>query len=256
VIVIFLDIDGVLNSLRSATAWDNVEVPTNTKNYNAEVTKTTIDPVSVQLVNKLVEDSGAKIVVSSSHRLMFMKKYGYGEIPVLDLIGLRDYLHHIGLVAEIIDATVDYYFNRRDQGCVRGDEIKMWLDAHKDVENYVILDDDADMLHDQLPHFVHTSTIDGFRFEHYCKAREILKLEAVSASVNTLCRTDQEYYAAAAYENDGLVRLPGFRSWRSRAYRRCHHLRRWFRNGSGSRHQSRNGRCCTRSRSASSQRRC
>lgn len=204
--IIFLDIDGVLNSLRSATAWENVDVALGTKDYNAEVTRTTIDPVAVQLINKLVEESGAKIVVSSSHRLMFIKKYGYAEMPVLDLVGLRQYIHHQGIVAEVIDATEDYYFPRRKQGAIRGDEIKLWLDSHPEVENYVIFDDDPDMLEEQVQHFVHTSTIDGFRFEHYCKARAILKLEPVSASVNTLCRTDQEYFTALSYEQNQVVR--------------------------------------------------
>lgn len=45
----------------------------------------------------------------------------------------------------------------------RGDEIKEWLDSHKNlnIEKYAILDDDADMLPEQLPHFFKTSWEEG-----------------------------------------------------------------------------------------------
>lgn len=205
-ICIFLDLDGVINSLRSHVAYSHLDVALGTNNYNAEVTKTTCDPISIQLINKLVEESGAKIVISSSHRLMFIKKYGFGEIPILDLSGLRDYIHHIGIIGEIMDATEDYGFQYRNEGRIRGDEIKLWLDKHPTVENYIIIDDDADMLEHQLKHFVHTSTVDGFRFEHYCKARAILKLKEIKISVESYSRTDQEYYTSVSYDMNQHVR--------------------------------------------------
>ena len=39
---------------------------------------------------------------------------------------------------------------------IRGDEIQHWLD-HNEVESYVILDDDDDMLASQMANFVKTS---------------------------------------------------------------------------------------------------
>jgi hypothetical protein len=38
---------------------------------------------------------------------------------------------------------------------LRGEEIKEWLDNHPEVEDYVILDDDSDMLDEQFDHFHH-----------------------------------------------------------------------------------------------------
>lgn len=47
------------------------------------------------------------------------------------------------------------------KGSCRGEEIKRWLDEHDEVENYIILDDDSDMLNEQLTHFVQTDTYEG-----------------------------------------------------------------------------------------------
>ena len=46
-------------------------------------------------------------------------------------------------------------------GTGRGGEIQTWLDAHPEVDNYVIIDDDAVMLDKQLFHFVETNYEDG-----------------------------------------------------------------------------------------------
>lgn len=56
----------------------------------------------------------------------------------------------------------------------RGTEIQMWLDAHPEVDNYVILDDDTDMLDSQSEHFVHISYEEGLNEEFANKAVNIL----------------------------------------------------------------------------------
>ena len=56
----------------------------------------------------------------------------------------------------------------------RGTEIQMWLDAHPEVDNYVILDDDTDMLDSQYEHFVHISYEKGLNEEFANKAIDIL----------------------------------------------------------------------------------
>jgi len=50
----------------------------------------------------------------------------------------------------------------------------MWLDQHPEVNNYLILDDDSNMLEEQLPHFVKTSLISGMNYDNFIKAKEIL----------------------------------------------------------------------------------
>lgn len=46
-------------------------------------------------------------------------------------------------------------------GTCRGDEIKEWLMRHPKVEKYAILDDDSDMLPEQLPNFFKTTWQQG-----------------------------------------------------------------------------------------------
>jgi hypothetical protein len=63
---------------------------------------------------------------------------------------------------EIIDITPFEFEVVKDGRCEfydlvdRGHEIQMWLDNNK-VDNYVILDDDNDMLPSQINNFVRTS---------------------------------------------------------------------------------------------------
>jgi hypothetical protein len=59
----------------------------------------------------------------------------------------------------------------------RGHEIQDWLDRHPEVENYVILDDDGDMLDGQREHFVHTATWDGMLLAHLDHAIKIFGIE-------------------------------------------------------------------------------
>jgi len=120
--VIFLDIDGVLN-----------------KQSDYEVYTTSDFRLNLKLLENLlqvVEETGAKLVLSSTWRLLrdgpkFLNERG------LDFIGSTDNL-----------------------GKCRGDEIHRWLDSHT-VDRYVIVDDSSDMLNDQLENFVQTDFLTG-----------------------------------------------------------------------------------------------
>lgn len=56
----------------------------------------------------------------------------------------------------------------------RGQEIKLWMVHNGTPEQYVILDDDTDMLPDQLPFYVQTCVNNGIRWRDYELARKIL----------------------------------------------------------------------------------
>lgn len=43
----------------------------------------------------------------------------------------------------------------------RGKEIDMWLEAHPECTNFVILDDRMDFTEDQQPHFIHVNPMIG-----------------------------------------------------------------------------------------------
>lgn len=140
--VIFLDIDGVLNS------WST--------GYKITTKK-------LQLLNYILEATGAKIVISSSWRIGskdvndFIDKNFNNRKFRLDSfkdITNREVIDNI-FYKSTIDLTDTF-------GPSRGDEIKRWLDNHSDeVESYVIFDDDTDMLDEQLEHLVQTDTYYG-----------------------------------------------------------------------------------------------
>ena len=145
--IIFLDIDGVLNSVDSMVAFHTLGI------HDEELT---LDTVSIGLLKHLCEIADAKIVISSTWRIgrispefvAIFNYYGWADAPIIGMTGRGGY------------------------GSCRGDEIQEWID-HEDVENYVILDDDSDMLDSQLGNFVHVSGVNGFRLKHLCHALHI-----------------------------------------------------------------------------------
>ncbi|MDR6389209.1 HAD domain-containing protein [Paraburkholderia phenoliruptrix] len=145
--VLFLDIDGVLNSRRTVTA-------TGTFPHGFEdKQKPHFDWVAVGMIRKLCEVTGASIVLSSSWRIIH---------SVDDCAN--------GLDLPIFDRTPSLNWSGR----VRGDEIAEWLKVHPEVARYAIVDDDSDMLEAQKPYFVQTDFQEGLRYQDYDSLAEIL----------------------------------------------------------------------------------
>jgi hypothetical protein len=147
--IIFLDIDGVMNSEVYHSTLD-----TKKKNWRR------FDPEAVKMLIKLVEEFDAKIVVSSLWRFVAKKELAT-ELKESHLV---NFLHQ------------DWKTPVIEPGH-RGKEIKMWLDQHPDINEFVILDDDSDVLEVFSDKFVRTDYYDGLQAEHYYKAREILEGE-------------------------------------------------------------------------------
>jgi hypothetical protein len=141
--IIFLDIDGVLNSIDSMVAFHGC----NEKH---------LDKVSIGLLKRLCEATDAKIVISSTWRkgrtiadfVGIFSFYGWDNAPIIGRTPVKD--------------------------SKRGLEIHECLLYHPEVTDFVILDDDSDMLDSQLQNFVHVSNINGFRSQHFCKALRVL----------------------------------------------------------------------------------
>jgi hypothetical protein len=153
--VIFLDIDGVLNSVEYARRTEFTDWPAGH-----------IDPDAVARLNQLVERTSAKIVISSSWR------------KLLDPEEMHRVLSEAGLVADVIGETPDFFkleFWERpvDGPFERGHEIQAWLDEHPEVETFVIFDDDSDMAH-LLDRFIQTDHQFGLQLEHVERAVELL----------------------------------------------------------------------------------
>lgn len=146
--VIFLDIDGVLNH-QGMTNEDWTKYGT---------CGGSIDPKCVKILNDLTDEYPCKIVVSSTWRLDGLMK-------------VREALVEAGVTAEIIGTTPRLMYS----GSVRGNEIKSWMDVRTDVESYVILDDDSDMLYPQRFNFINVDPYVGLTYRDTFRAGQIFK---------------------------------------------------------------------------------
>jgi hypothetical protein len=140
--IIFLDVDGVLNSDNSKSRL----------------------PLSKKLLKNLreiVKETGAKIVVSSTWRRdeFAMKK-------------LRRALEYKKM--KIYSSTTIHYFMPRQ---IRGDEIDLWLKSHSEIDSYVILDDCSDFHDHHMQNFVQTDCRVGLTESDVKRAINILNKE-------------------------------------------------------------------------------
>ena len=119
-----------------------------------------LDERAIVQLKKIVEATGAEIVLSSSWRW-------YKET--------RDKIHH-QLRQKGID-FVDTTPREIDITMSRGAEIKAWLDNHPEVEKFVILDDDELQIEGYLPHHVKTTFKYGLTREKAAEAIKILNGE-------------------------------------------------------------------------------
>lgn len=157
--VIFLDVDGVINSVRSVMALHAEEVAAYAHGKHNPLLSSHIDPIAVKLLNAICESHDIKLVISSTHR--FHVKSGL-------LADLQRYFRDFGLTGHVIGATP------REPSAHRGSEIKLWLDSHPDVERYAILDDSTDMLEEQLPCFVRTDALEGLSLANCQQLERVL----------------------------------------------------------------------------------
>lgn len=133
--VVFLDVDGVLNTER----WIIEQYKKTGKPHSCHHSE--FDPICMNNLEKLVKEFDLKIVISSTWRL------GDHETDE-GWNALMDRLNSIGIEDNVIGYTPN--LSRKYQSsCCRGHEIQKWLDDNVDenIENFVILDDDSDMFH-------------------------------------------------------------------------------------------------------------
>lgn len=165
--LVFLDIDGVLNSRDwlYSTEQQRLEVEYQGNEHLM------INGEAVARLNRILAASGAKIVVSSSWRC------GH-KLP-----RLREILKAAGVEGEVVGATPRYVELPNDEPAQRGHEIQVWLDRNggkgREEPNFgwpapfVILDDDRDMVH-LMPRLVKTTFAAGLLDEHVTQALAML----------------------------------------------------------------------------------
>jgi len=198
---IFLDIDGVLNHQeayeKGYCKYKEVLVNGEIDNYQ------TFCPKSKSLLNELIEKTKSKIVISSSWRMSgidFMRAVWKSE----------------EMNGEIVDITPRFEIHSREKyisSAQRGSEIEHWLKKEKDytnifwnkemqdnimqksgVRNYIIIDDDSDMLYNQRNNFIHVMSpprnYSGFNQSHYEKSIKILSKSILEINYEDLLFQD------------------------------------------------------------------
>ncbi len=170
--VLFLDMDGVLNSQKFFDSLkqepkDRMPPP----GLHMGTFTWMIDSVAVSLLNTILERTGnPRVVISSSWRWYWTDE----QIATM--------LQAKGFAGDIIGHTpFEVVLPEGIEEHARGHEIQAWLDEHKDVERFVILDDTDDMAHlvDQL---VQSTWELGLQSEHVEPA--VAMLLAKTTTVN------------------------------------------------------------------------
>lgn len=155
--VIFLDVDGVLNSTRNVIADGGYPFPAT---MNADGTgagrgdgkdprhaESNLDRLAIGMIRKLCKEFDAVIVLSSTWRLhvdaiAFGKKY---DLPIVD----------------------------HTASCGKPESIKLYLHGHPEILNYIVIDDDQMNAGNRQ---VWTSVEEGFLYEHYEICRKKLAM--------------------------------------------------------------------------------
>ena len=153
--VIFLDIDGVLNSWQ----YDHLYRSVNDGN---------VDETRLPLLKHLVEQTNAKIILSSSWR-----KHWNKDASLCDPVGLELENLFSQYQLSIFDKTPELPNNDREE------EIMMWLNQNQSVTHFVVIDDMRFGWSDLQEHLVNTNYRIGRGLEesHIHEAIRILNEE-------------------------------------------------------------------------------
>lgn len=163
--VIFLDIDGVINTVSS---FDKIDARYEQYENDTTPNKPTwvdifmdyqyqvFEQEAMNILNEIIQETNAQVVISSSWRkslkdpVKWTEKFKfYGcNIPVIDITG---------------SCSTGY----------RGTEIHDWLKDHPEVTNIIIIDDDSDM-EPYMDYHVHTDFDNGLTRTHKQKVLDIL----------------------------------------------------------------------------------
>ena len=160
--VIFLDIDGVLNS----SIWNN--------NHESEISDGTfIDKEKIKLLAVLVKETHAKIILHSGWRFWFDDELKPLRTEARRLV---KFLNDEGLSIDGLtpDMTTEEIRMNKKFSLVKADEILMWLENHDNITNWVVIDD-LDLHNLQVnQHQVKPNQKIGLTYEDIKKAEKIL----------------------------------------------------------------------------------
>lgn len=177
--VVFLDIDGVINTMAEVgfrecfgegvlkAHEEAMEVHFDKQASRKNGSPYPFDPTSLYHLHRILEVTGAKIVVSSTWRtdLETMKSwFAKGTLVRDSIIDRTPYSKEVPTEVKDRYRTVDGRFER-------GDEIHYWLSLHPEVTKWAVLDDDSDM-NMVMEGFFKTNSYDGLDFK---TRREVIR---------------------------------------------------------------------------------
>lgn len=164
--ILFLDIDGVLNS----NFWNET--------LQREISDgTLIDEEKIKLLAELVKSTGAEIILHSGWRFWYdddrkpLKKEAQRLSDLLAKEGIK-------IAGATPDLTTEEIRQSGKFSLVKAKEILLWIESHEDIGHWVVLDD-LD-LHDAVveAHQVRTDQMVGLTQEDVRAAKRILGIEA------------------------------------------------------------------------------
>lgn len=185
--LIFLDIDGVLNSENSFSngnthyfEWPENHGVTNGGHHIR------FCPLSKRFINDLIDQTGAKVVISSVWRyqgLEYLKKVWELEGMSGEIIGITPRLFGDGFT---VPRGIEIEKFLEDRGFYSVfwsvEEQQKYID-NSGIENFIIIDDDSDMMLYQSNHFVNVlpspRNREGFNQQYFEEAISKLKKTAI-----------------------------------------------------------------------------
>ncbi|MCB9425898.1 MAG: hypothetical protein H6584_02545 [Flavobacteriales bacterium] len=162
--VIFLDIDGVLNSTKSCEFYEKKYGGNGYGGFFTEDREPTLrevlwDEDCVRWLHKIVLETGASIVITSTWRHFYAIELFHAMFKLYQVFDLN-----------IMGKTSSIGLKNR------GEEIQKFIDQYS-IINYVILDDSNNILPGQQARFVKTDFNVGLTEKDYLKAVRILGKE-------------------------------------------------------------------------------
>lgn len=154
--IVFLDVDGVLNSDKFyeelLSSDEGIDC------FREDI----LDQRAISRVARIIRDTEAQVVISSSWRW-----------DIQAMSRLLEQLNTFDIVP--IDTTIeDMRVNMS-----RAQEIKLWLDQHPEVENYVVLDDEVMNIPEIGRHHIKTNMSRGLEPNHVEQAKKVLNGELI-----------------------------------------------------------------------------
>ena len=160
--VIFLDVDGVLNS----NFWND--------SHQREISDgTLVDMEKIKLLSMLVKRTNAIIVLHSGWKYWFdqdLKPLRHEAENLAKLFRQEE----LSIVDKTPDHSTDEIQRNRKFSLVKASEIMAWLAEHKDVVKWIVIDD-LDLHNAEIErHQVKTDPSIGLTIDDVCMAEKML----------------------------------------------------------------------------------